>query len=166
MWNYLRITLASLCLVLCVGFAGLWMHSYYVYGHLYGRYVLGLERLILANEAGQVMISWEPDLTQGEAPFRRKKELTWSSTRPEENNKQIQNSIHDLGYFGFHAKKYIPDVWVVKAPHWFLVLVTGALAVLLKPKPRLKFSLLELLTLTTVGAVVLGGVVALARLGS
>jgi hypothetical protein len=51
-------------------------------------------------------------------------------------------------------------------PHWFLVVVTGALAVLLKPKPRLKFSLRELLTLTTVAAIVLGGVIALARIGN
>ena len=41
----------------------------------------------------------------------------------------------------------------IAAPYSFLVIVLGALAVMLKPKPRLKFGISDLLLLTSVVAV-------------
>jgi hypothetical protein len=46
--------------------------------------------------------------------------------------------------------------YTVAAPHWFLVLLLGTFAVLFKPTPRLKFSLQDLLVLTTVTGVMTG----------
>jgi len=51
----------------------------------------------------------------------------------------------------------------VSAPHWFFALVFGTLALLLKPKPRLRFGLSELLVVVTLAAAALGGVEALSR---
>jgi hypothetical protein len=51
-------------------------------------------------------------------------------------------------------------------PHWFVALFLAALAFALKPKPRLKFSLADLLILMTFSAVLIAGVAGLTRLAS
>ena len=48
-------------------------------------------------------------------------------------------------------------------PHWFLVIVSGCLAVVLKPKPRLRFSLRDLLVAMTMVAVVVAALAALPK---
>jgi hypothetical protein len=65
--------------------------------------------------------------------------------------------------WGFHNIRLI---WNVYAPHWFVALVFAALAFALKPKPRLKFSLADLMVLMTFAAVLLAGVAGLSRLAS
>jgi hypothetical protein len=65
--------------------------------------------------------------------------------------------------FGFDRAGPYP---VVYAPHWFVALVFALLAFALKPKPRLKFSLADLLVLMTFSAVLIAGVAGLSRLGS
>jgi hypothetical protein len=50
--------------------------------------------------------------------------------------------------------------WTIYVPHWLV-----ALAFALKPKPRLKFSLADLLVLMTFSAVLIAGVAGLSRLG-
>jgi hypothetical protein len=56
--------------------------------------------------------------------------------------------------------------WTVYAPLWFVALVFALLAFALKPKPRLKFSLADLLVLMTYSAVLIAGVAGLSRLAS
>jgi hypothetical protein len=48
-------------------------------------------------------------------------------------------------------------------PNWFLILVTGLAAAAVKPKPRLKFTMLDLIVGMTLGAVGLAGLVAFVR---
>jgi hypothetical protein len=56
--------------------------------------------------------------------------------------------------------------WVYFVPHWFIALVFALLAFALKPKPRLRFSLSDLLVLMTLSAVMVAGVAGLTRLAS
>lgn len=44
----------------------------------------------------------------------------------------------------------------IQLPNWFLVLITLLLAIAIRPKPRFKFSLGDLFTLTTVAALTIG----------
>jgi hypothetical protein len=58
----------------------------------------------------------------------------------------------------------IGSAWVLFAPHWFVAIVFAALAFVLKPKPRLRFSLSDLLILMTFAAVLVAGVASLSGL--
>ena len=73
----------------------------------------------------------------------------------------VANEHGTLGFFYLNS----PAFGTFFVPHWFLVLLTASQALLLKPKPRLKFSLRELVVLTTVAAIMCGGVAVLASAG-
>jgi hypothetical protein len=49
-----------------------------------------------------------------------------------------------------------PPQWEVYIPTWFPVLIFALLTIAIRPAPRFKFSLRDLLTLTTVAALVIG----------
>jgi hypothetical protein len=51
-----------------------------------------------------------------------------------------------------------PEAEGLCGPHWFVALVLPLLPVALKPNPRLKFSLADLLVLMTFSAVLIAGV--------
>jgi hypothetical protein len=77
---------------------------------------------------------------------------------------QRVGSTHGTFVFAFHV--YPSGGMYLAAPNWVFALTIGALAFALKPKPRLKFSLADLLVLMTFSAVLLAGVAGLSRLGS
>lgn len=55
------------------------------------------------------------------------------------------------------GRRYFFWMWpVVVFPTWTAIVLFGALALSIRPAPRLKFSLRDLLTLTTVAAVIIG----------
>jgi hypothetical protein len=59
-----------------------------------------------------------------------------------------------------------PTFYQLTVPHWFVALILIMLAIALKPKPRLRFNLSDLLVLMTLSAVLNAGVAGLTRLAS
>jgi len=173
MWRHFRTAISSLCLVMCLGFMAFWLQSYVSLGVLNGR-IFGPDTFYATSWEGRLRvgaialidektsIDWSklPPLGSGWGrlpPFRSR----WSFI-PKESAYLPPQIYQERSFLGFYVE-IRRLAWFVSAPHWFLVLVTGTLAVLMKPKPRLKFSLLGLLMLTTFVALVLGAVEALAR---
>jgi hypothetical protein len=52
---------------------------------------------------------------------------------------------------------------VLICPHWLFLIIAGGLAVALKPAPRRKFSLRDLLVFVTVAAIAIGMITILVR---
>jgi hypothetical protein len=146
-------------LTLSFGVLALWVRSYvwldqYVY---YGYY--GERETILDSRKGQ---------------------LSLSSAAQESNHVERFGSIHFIpmptqiparassdppSVLAF-SYRLVGDMRLVVAPHWFVALVLATLAFALKPKPRLKFSLADLLVLMTFSAALIAGVAGLTRLAS
>jgi len=53
--------------------------------------------------------------------------------------------------------------WHMRFPHWCSLLITGLLAILVRPTPRFRFTLRDLFAFTTIVAVVAGSFAALLR---
>ncbi len=156
MWQHLRNTTASICLVLCMGFVAFWIQSYFSFGIIQGP-ISGSMGFYSSSWKGQVRLGWLP-LTIG------RPEISWDRRfLSKEEIKQLGPVSPEAGLFGFHADSR-PPIRSVATPHWFLVLVMGSFAILLKPKPRLQFSLRDLLLFTTIAAVILGAAAALIRM--
>ena len=64
-----------------------------------------------------------------------------------------------------YAPHAFGDSEIVIIPHWFVVIVAGALGVALKPKPRLRFSIADLLVAMTLVAVVVATLAAIPKGG-
>jgi hypothetical protein len=88
-----------------------------------------------------------------------------SSIYPEDISPQ-QRVGPTHGTFVFAFQIYPRGGMSLAAPNWFVALVLASLAFALKPKPRLKFSLADLLILMTFSAVMIAGVAGLSRLAS
>jgi hypothetical protein len=58
--------------------------------------------------------------------------------------------------FGFRAQFGEYRYTLLQLPIWSIVLIATLLAIAIRPKPRFKFSLVDLLTLTTVAALTIG----------
>ena len=156
----LRTAASAACLVACMAFLALWGRSFFWNDTIYQHRATGYSHLR----------SWKG---QNEFIF-----LPWSnpthtlssglSSDPTDEWQSVVDKAGGLGIkgrepFGFGWGGMRPDETRAVAPHWFFVLVTGASSLALKPKPRLRFSLQDLLILTTLAAVVLGAVCSLHR---
>lgn len=60
--------------------------------------------------------------------------------------------------------EYWTNWWSVSVPHWFLALLTGGLAILIKPKSRFRFTLREFLMAMTIATIIYGSLVAMTNL--
>jgi len=149
MRHRLRIAAACFCLVLCIGFVALWVQIYSTYGQLFKT-----GRFSVCNQEGSLCLVWKTEAAKKTGPRLVDKAVKLK-------HKQKKRTTSNVVGFA-PADRYCFPHWLI----WSPVLLTGGLAVLLKPKPRLKFSLRELLLLTTITAVVLGAVAALGRAGS
>jgi hypothetical protein len=155
------------CLLACVGFAALWVRSY-LWRDLMTRQRAG-QYVGLMSWAGRVsyMVSNETRETwMTDHPFR----LTY---RPRADLLKALRKIEArIGKFdgltpgfGLWRSKYDPDSYRLTVPHWFLVIVSASLAVVVKPKPRLQFSVRDLLVAMTIVAVIVAALAALPRSG-
>lgn len=95
--------------------------------------------------------SQSPDLT-----------LTFSSSSIKEVEARLVR-VTERPKIGYRS---MGSAWVIFAPHWFVALVFAAIAFALKSKPRLRFSLADLLVLMTFSTVLIAGVAGLTRLAS
>ena len=136
----------AFCLLLCIGFVILWGRSYSLYDVLNAK-PAGCG--IFANSwRGQLEMSSGHSITQ----------WSWSTLTAEEHRAMIvsfQKSPFIAAARGLPVERRprgfsahaIPGGRMVTAPHWFPVLITGILAVVLKVKPRWRFSLREMFVL-------------------
>jgi len=137
-------------LTLSVGVLALWVRSYSS-GDL-----VGLSGNRLVSLLGSLTLSWPVDPSSDESG--------WFETGPAEDV-QVFYSAFFAPMRNFELRKY--PMWTrVTVPHWFVALVFALLAFALKPKPRLKFSLADLLILMTFSTVLIAGVAGLTRLAS
>jgi hypothetical protein len=148
------------CLLACVGFAALWVRSYSWHDTIFkldpGRYweVASWQGKLAVDisttrgvRASEIRLFCMP-ADEWREMFRR---ITIGATALPEP---------DIMGFGWQTSRY--DVRA-SAPHWFAVVVAGALAVALKPKPRLRFTIRDLLVAMTMIAVVVAALASLPR---
>jgi len=145
---------------MCIVFVALWVESYDTRCVMQGR-LTATKALTMKSFQGGIAFYGKNDSGRG----YRDTGLKWICliTPAEPYLEQFRSVNLTPSYHRFRVRSS-PGLFGVTAPHWFLVVVTGMLAVLSKPKPRLKFSLRELLTVLTLVAVVLGAVEAASKL--
>ena len=121
---------------MCISFATWWARSYY-----------GGEYLALAHGRNHVfsMTSWDGQLYMMDVD---------DSPRPP--RARVLPRRPNVSYAPRHGP-------LVRIPYWAATLVSGAFAVLLKPKPRLRINLRDVLILVSLAAVVMGSIAALGR---
>jgi hypothetical protein len=143
-------------LTLSVGVLALWVRSLFFVDVVEVRSVL---QAISVN--GRLIVTYYPAGQSDEEYFIR---LTAERAAPALNNARTKGSDMPTAWgWGWDSNNVIT---ITFAPHWFVALVFAALAFALKPKPRLRFSLSDLLVLTTFAAVLVAGVAGLSRLAS
>ena len=158
----LRIGTSCLCLAMCVVFVAFWVHSYYSYGSMQG--VLPAKRVFsVVSKPGQITLYGINTSGRGARPWQ----VAWQYRfMPADRYQEMMDKelgrewTHAHAFFGFSLLTR-SGIWRVSVPHWFPVIVTGALAVLLKSKPRFRIGLRGLFAVVTLVAVVLGAVEAL-----
>jgi hypothetical protein len=150
-------------LTLSLGVVALWVSSYSGLGLVNGK---------LPAKQGFVFQSWKGQLrSMWYSVSNRIPESRWAlSYSPAPEWERMLKVIYarqppESSILGFRARVSF-DEWRVAAPYWFLFLVFATLAFALKPKPRLKISLADLLLLMTFFAVLIAGVAGLSRLAS
>lgn len=154
-WRLFRTLAAWVFVALSLLFVALWVDSYRMRSELSGSlspgtfvnvgYVKGVARIVVA------------DLTHFSWPDNYQK---WAFKRFPTDASSIW--FLDKTFDSFHWKRTETSQYIV-IPFWSLVLVSAAIAVALRPKPRLRFGLRDLLILTVLVAVTFGGVEALSR---
>ena len=123
------------CLVACIGFAALWVRSYYLYDSLFawrpGQYV-GVQL-----QTGRVRF-----ITSARPPGHPEKSPLTRSSISADDSEKARRSVAARGQirevptsWGFGYLRFATDTYGLIIPHWFLVIASGGLAVVLKPKP-------------------------------
>jgi hypothetical protein len=153
------------CLVLCVALMGMWVLSYHVWSERTGRY-MSRRAYQIATQEGRLFLFEFPSTDQDDPLlllFRG--QLVWP------NGSQPMPLQSEFG----PPIKFSPPPWtrerltplgfvtyfrrtgsILMLPYWFLVLVTGSLAMLFKMRWPMRFHLRTLFIATTFLAVVLG----------
>jgi hypothetical protein len=163
MRRQLRLGAACISLGMFVLFAIFWVRSYELYGVLPARnwkldswegrisFVGGTNKIYINTNplSGGSLNAYFIPADRHRDGMRRRWISSLLFVPPEPRN-----------YFGFSAQVSGTE-WRGSIPYWFLCLATAVIATLLKPKPRLQYSLHGLFLLTTILAVMLGGSLAL-----
>lgn len=156
MRHHLRIATASLCLVLCLGFLALWVVSHQLECFLTGRFP-GIQGFSVTSYECRLSIC-----VMADNGMSARAKWGLRIDRPNDLSVFMQGAPRAKRRAFGYSDTALAGLWTVWLPHWLRGLITGGLALLIKPKPRFKFSLCELIILTTVAAIVLGAVAALA----
>jgi hypothetical protein len=137
-------------LTLSVGVLALWVRSYVRAD------VLVINRKIpIQSTVGSIVVSSNPipiEQERGNFWFRSTRAAAFFDS----------DTFRVALIFRFRLGKQL----FVAVPHWFIALAFAALAFALKPKPRLRFSLADILVLMTLSAMLIAGVAELTRLAS
>jgi hypothetical protein len=153
MTQLIRMTVAYTCLVLVMVFVALWAASYFFL--ILASYRLNAdERLGINSERGQLNWSWH-QWTPGEVTYP----IYWRAIPLEQTDRMMHRSRRIwppepslIGFGTFRSDRQ--DLYVV-TPHWFPIVLIGAVGIIAKPRPKLKLSIRDLLIITTILAIVL-----------
>jgi hypothetical protein len=152
MSHLLRTTMAYTCLVLVMVFVALWVASYF-FLILASCRLNAHERLGFNSERGQLNWSWHR-WTPGEVTYP----IYWRAIPIEHIDRIMQRHRRvwplEPSLIGF-ATRRDDRAFQVVTPHWFPVLLIGAVGFIAKPRPKLKLSIRDLLIITTILAIVL-----------
>ena len=174
MLSRVRIVIALLCFLICLALSGLWVRSAHWHNFLFGdgSHDIFVSRLsntryfAIVSLRDQMQFCWfDPD------PAIDMSQFGWHLAPGKNTRFFFEGS--PLNTFGI---KQTPSGYAAITPHWIPVAVSGALAALLAPLWTLRlitapylvvrrigvprhFSLFALLSVITVLAVILGGVV-------
>jgi hypothetical protein len=158
MLYYLRIAVTALSLTACVLLIALWVRSYNTRDHVIGR-IAETRFLSFVSLEGvlNMLTSNLPDSPR--SPYRERWQL--GSTNLDAWDK---TEFVEVGVFGFYLAALPSNKsFIVCAPHWFLILLSAALAAAPWVPWSKRFSLRTLLIATTLVAIGLGAVIYLAR---
>src|SRR6478752_2526841 len=140
----LRIAFSAICLIACVLLIVLWVRSYTIHDQLDG------------NDFGDWQFTYESEngrqqLTGIIQSFPLKSPYPWFHLRC--MSAEIGGGF---GTWGLHwqTKAPYPPTYRVNCPHWFLVMIVGAIAIAPWIRWSRRFSLRTLLIATTLVAVV------------
>jgi hypothetical protein len=164
------------CLLACIGFAALWVRSYYQYDSVgTDRGAQNWSLSSLSDRLCWVARRPGPSLARR---LRAATPISWTTVPYDVFWGRIRLSKRfnvDVEHFiDWSPVKWYPDTVgigyhplgngeIIVAPHWPFVIVFGALAVVLKPNPRLQFTVRDLLVAMTMVAVVVAAFAAIPR---
>lgn len=166
MCRHIRTAIAWLFMVLCVGLVAVWMRGYSMYSELIVHSPFGPQSLVFFNAEGRASFLWQTHeklnpLLREALPF-----VDWRS-RPSEPSRRPQVEEQEKrthGFLGFNLLRTPdPRQKLFCAPYWPFILLTAALAMLFKPRPRFKFRVRDLMILTVAVAIVFSAVIAFTR---
>jgi hypothetical protein len=152
----------------CVLLSAFWARSYFYFESLSGPLPLVGARVGLASWRGQIGTYWMPAVVRDSSAIEWPPDLPapehswiWSTTAAREhlallrelNNVGIATSTQS-SFLGFSIS-WRENEAPIEMPFWFPLVVCALLVCGLKPKPRLRFSLRDLLVAVTLTAVIL-----------
>jgi hypothetical protein len=159
------------CLVLCVALMGLWVRSHRLqmglHGHLDDRTVFTV-RLEPGAITFRDFPAWSGDRWPtwgiegryfiGDVPV-----INFDDGREKTFGFVLSRTAVERSGKGTFSKSAPANMLIISIPLWSLVVLAAALAIALKAKPRWRFTVLELLGVTTSVAIGLGMIVWLDR---
>ncbi len=162
----LRIVAACFCFAVCAGTLTIWplSYAYYISGnhvpksgtgwHASLGIFTGVVRLVVSQIDGSWnVVVFEPIVRAEEyAAAFKEHNVTYRDIRPD-------------GYCGISCSRAPGQLFMRFTLTWPLV-IAGAFSVALKPSPRFRYSTRELFALTTIAALVIGGVAVYFRYSS
>lgn len=151
MLRRIRIALACCCFALTVCAFTFWIRGEHYADSL--KLIGGGKEINLVTGLGRVTLAyWTPPAGWIELSARGCKVETAPVSGTGRNRKNDPD---------FRFLWRLPDLALLSVPNWLITVAAGVLTILLKPKPRFKFSVRELLVLTTFAAVVMGALITL-----
>lgn len=151
------------CLTACIGSSALWVRSYYrcewINGPLPDNQNLGV-----TSWRGHLAICWKT--VHKNQHYRGWQIRSLPAEQYLEATQFLMSYIgvqptSEVGFLGYNWIR--PREWRISPPHWSVTAVTAALALLLKPKPRRQFTLLDVLGALTFAALAFGALAAISR---
>jgi hypothetical protein len=154
----LRIAAFAGCVVTSVAFGALWARSYYWNDTIVRNHSQGYWHF--RSWKGRI----EYIVTVGTEKWPSWLALKSHSTKDWQGLISAHGGLTGPEAFGFGWGETRSGNTRGIAPHWFFVLVAGALALAFKPKPRRRFSLGEVLGVMTVAAIAIAAITSLLRI--
>jgi hypothetical protein len=152
MTQLIRMLVAYTCLVLVMVSVALWIASYF-WLSIISYTSKSEERVAVSSERGQLQWTWSRWIP-GVVTYP----IYWK-VMPIEDNKHFMKRHRRVwppepSLIGF-ATRRDGRAFPVVTPHWFPILLIGAIGFIAKPRPKLKLSIRDLLIITTILAVLL-----------
>jgi hypothetical protein len=160
MSQLIRMVVAYTCLVLVTAFVALWVASYFFLVSVSWR-LNSDERVGMGGERGQLNWSWHY-WTPGEVTYP----IYWRVMPIEDHDRMMNRMMPrkriwppEPSLIGFGTWRSDRESFYVVMPHWFPILLIGAIGIIAKPRPKLTLGIRDLLILTTLLAIVMTVVV-------